>query len=186
VLTHRGELEYQLAIEADAAGELPDSSVADAIEAITEAWKSAETRTVHPLTPQPAFTADHVAAGRQAFRTKGCSQCHGEDGRGLTPDNLRGDLKDAWGNPIMAADLTSGMLHGGREPIDVYRRISTGINGTPMPGFRDALAGEAETLWNLASYVLYVSNRRRAGEVPEAGVATSTRPAGAATPAQGD
>lgn len=171
-LTHRGELEVQLTAEADASGELPDDIVTEFIGDILEKWNDAESKIVYPLTPQPILTVDNVIAGKKAFLTKGCAKCHGEDGRGLTPDNLRGDLKDMWGHKTMAADLTSGMLHGGREPLDIYRRISSGINGTPMPGFRDTFAAEPETIWNLASYVLYVSNRRRAGEIPHAGTTT--------------
>ena len=62
------------------------------------------------------------------------------------------------------------MLHGGQEPIDIYRRILNGINGTPMPGFKSALQNEPETIWNLVSYVLEISNRRRFGEKIPAGL----------------
>jgi mono/diheme cytochrome c family protein len=88
---------------------------------------------------------------------------YGEDGRGLTQENVG---TDAWGFSTRAADLTSGMLRGGRQPLDIYRRISSGINGTPMPSFHNALAEEPETIWNLAHYVLSVSNRRREGILP--------------------
>ncbi|MBI3860542.1 MAG: cytochrome c, partial [Planctomycetia bacterium] len=134
-------------------------------------------RATHPLSAETKFTAEQVAAGKQAFLTRGCSKCHGEDGRGQTPDNLRGDLKDVWGHITIAADLTSGLLHGGRRPEDVYRRIFNGITGTPMPSFQAALASEPETFWNLVSYVLYVSNRRRAGEIPDAGLMSLPAPA---------
>ena len=71
---------------------------------------------------------------------------------------------DVWGQPAPAADLTAGMLHGGRRPVDIYRRISSGINGTPMPGFGQALAAEPETIWQLVHYVLaVVDNRTVAG-----------------------
>jgi mono/diheme cytochrome c family protein len=172
-LTHRGELEMQLVAEADSSGELPEDVVAEFIGDIVEKWTDAESNIVYPMTPQPILAVENVAAGKKAFLSKGCSKCHGEDGRGLTPDNLRGDLKDMWGHKTMAADLTSGMLHGGREPLDIYRRISSGINGTPMPGFRASFVAEPETIWNLVSYVLYVSNRRRAGAIPEAGLTTT-------------
>jgi mono/diheme cytochrome c family protein len=189
VLTHRGELEIQLAGEAAASDELPDDVIADLKNLVLERWTEAETMGTHPLAPQPKFTAEHVAAGRKAFLTRGCSKCHGEDGRGQTPDNLRGDLKDAWGHATKAADLTSGLLHGGRRPEDVYRRIFNGITGTPMPSFQSALASEPETIWDLVSYVLYVSNRRRAGEIPEAGLMAlpvETPPAETAPAAQSE
>ena len=35
---------------------------------------------------------------------------------------------DSWGNPTKAADLTSGMLRGGTESLDIYRHIDAGIS----------------------------------------------------------
>jgi mono/diheme cytochrome c family protein len=189
VLTHRGELEIQLAGEAEASEELPEDVVADLKNLVMERWTEAETKGTYPLTPQSKFTAEQVVAGRKEFLTRGCSKCHGEDGRGQTPDNLRGDLKDAWGHATKAADLTSGLLHGGRRPEDVYRRIFNGITGTPMPSFQQVLSSEPETFWNLVSYVLYVSNRRRAGEIPEAGLMAlpvENLPVESASPAQSE
>lgn len=158
VLSRRGELEYLLASEAEAAEELEEESIADYVDTVKGRWAEAGSIPTQPLTPQPELTAERAAAGREAFLTKGCSKCHGEDGRGHTKDNIG---RDVWGHSTRAADLTSGMLRGGQEPIDIYRRILNGINGTPMPGFRGALESEPETLWNLVSYVLEVSGRRR-------------------------
>jgi mono/diheme cytochrome c family protein len=170
VLTHRGELEFQLAGEAEASEELAPDVVTELVGSVLAPWKEAQSNASQPLSAQPVFTAEHVALGKKAFLTRGCSKCHGEDGRGQTPENLRGDLKDFWGHPTKAADLTSGLLHGGHRPEDVYRRIFNGISGTPMPSFQTNLGSEPDTFWNLVSYVLYVSNRRRAGEIPEAGL----------------
>lgn len=169
MLTHRGELEFQLAAEAAAAEEVDTEGVDDLVAGIVDMWNEAEGQIVTPLTPQPVFTIENLQAGREAFLTRGCSKCHGEDGRGQTVDNLRGDLKDAWGFTTRAADLSSGMLHGGRQPEDIYRRIYSGINGTPMPGFSSAITDKPEEFWNLVSYVLYVSGKRRAGVIPTAG-----------------
>jgi cytochrome c oxidase cbb3-type subunit 2 len=115
----------------------------------------------------PVITADHVRAGKEAFLTKGCSKCHGDDGRGQTKENIG---VDSWGFPTKAADLTSGMLRGGTESLDIYRHIDSGINGTPMPSFRSSLQQEPETVWNLVAYVLYLSNERRNGAIPPAGI----------------
>ncbi|RPI84584.1 MAG: hypothetical protein EHM42_07395 [Planctomycetaceae bacterium] len=150
-------------------------------------WNAAEATPVNPETAMPVFTAVHVTRGKQAFLTKGCSKCHGDDGRGQTKDNLDAKLVDVWKNPTRAADLTSGMLHGGREPIDIYRRIYAGINGTPMPEFKTALASEPDTVWDLVSYVLYVSNARRRlpEKIPEAGSLVGLPRALAGAAAQG-
>ena len=63
-----------------------------------------------------------------------------------------------------------GMLHGGRRPIDIYRRIYSGINGTPMPSSKDPSAGEtpeqrSEKLWHLVHFVTAVIEHN---EVPPA------------------
>lgn len=160
-LTHRGELEVLLAAEAESAEELPDDLVADLVSAVLGPWKQAESQVVLPVSPQPELSKATIEAGRQAFLSKGCSKCHGEDGRGKTRDNVG---TDAWGFATNAADLTSGMLRGGTQPVDVYRRIFGGINGTPMPAFKDALAAEPDTIWNLVHYVMHVSQGRRRGE----------------------
>lgn len=182
MLSLRGELEAALAYEAEAEDAVDPEIIPESIEGILGRWKQAELDEVHPLTPvPPVITAEMVHAGRAAFLSRGCSKCHGEDGRGQTRDNIG---KDTWGNVTKAADLTSGLLHGGHEPLDVYRRINSGINGTPMPGFRALLQQEPDTLWNLAAYVLYVSNQRRSKVMPAPGVFSKTTPeAGTAVPA---
>ncbi|WP_158520901.1 c-type cytochrome [Fuerstiella marisgermanici] len=167
VLAQRGELEYQLAMEAEAAEELDEDFIPEFIEDVVNRWQTAKTSLTQPLTPQPELTEARAKQGREAFLSKGCSKCHGDDGRGHTKDNIG---KDSWGHATRAADLTSGMLHGGQEPIDIYRRILNGINGTPMPGFKSSLQSEPETIWNLVAYVLEVSNRRRYGTKIPAGL----------------
>lgn len=153
-LTRRGELERELALESAVGGELTSDLVDKTVDDILYFWNEAEGQVVQPLSPQPAFTDDRIARGRDAFIARGCSKCHGDDGKGQTAENLRGGLKDYWGHTIRAADLTSGRLKGGREPLDVYRRILGGINGTPMPSFKATLWTEPESIWDLTAYVL--------------------------------
>jgi mono/diheme cytochrome c family protein len=125
-----------------------------------------------PRTPEPELTEERAARGRELFLKDGigCLKCHGDDGRGRTKENLAGDLRDKWGYPTRAADLTSGFLRGGQEPIDVYRRIMGGINGTPMPAFETAFRDNPDAVWDLVAYVKYITNRRRAGESPPPGL----------------
>lgn len=175
VLAQRGELEFQLVMEADASEELDPEYIPEFVGDVTNRWLSAKLNFTHPISPQPAFTPEVVELGRKAFLSKGCSGCHGEDGRGHTPENFR--RNDTWGHPTRAADLTSGMLRGGQEPIDVYRRILNGINGSPMPGFKSALQKEPDTIWHLVSFVLDVNNRRRFGSEFTAGLMKEYRTA---------
>lgn len=73
------------------------------------------------------------------------------------------------------------MLHGGQRPIDVYRRIYGGINGSPMPAFKDALAPEPDSIWHLTHYILHLADQRRRGVQFEPG----SPAAAAAAPATG-
>lgn len=181
-LSRRGELELQMVGLAEAEDALDDELIkTELLPTVLNKWAEAISVEVQPLTPQPRFTSDHVAAGKQAFLTRGCSKCHGEDGRGQTKDN-RGT--DGWGFPTRAADLTSGMLHGGNRPVDIYRRIYGGINGTPMPSFANVLKEEPETIWNLVAYVMSISGRRRMGEVPPPGALNPYLPRDAAASAE--
>ena len=172
VLTHRGELENALILEAEfvleeegddekETKELQNEYIADLVDNIVKKWQDAEGATVFPVTTQPRFTAEHVERGYHAFLSVGCHKCHGADGRGASDSE---DFKDGWNYRTKAADITSGMLHGGDEPLDVYRRIHSGINGTPMPKFSAALKANPDTLWDLTAYVMYLANDRRRGK----------------------
>lgn len=179
LLSTRGEMEYRVMRVADqelggkldmedaapeeiaeAEQEVPDidsAIFADEARFVADSWAAAGDAIVRPLTPQTPATDDAVAAGARAFVALNCYKCHGRDGRGNRAQDVG---KDDWGHTAYAADLTSGMLHGGRRPVDIYRRIYAGINGTPMPAFAqpDSAAGETEhersdTIWNLVHFV---------------------------------
>jgi mono/diheme cytochrome c family protein len=167
VLTHRGELEAELAEEAEVSEAIEPGRVPEMVAAVLNRWATARGQVVYPATPMPAFTTALVDQGKKAFLGMACIQCHGEDGRGQLATNVG---VDAWGNPTKAADLTSGMLRGGTDPLDIYRHIDAGINGTPMPSFHNSVQAEPEKVWHLVAYVLHVADSRRTGQIPEAGL----------------
>lgn len=120
---------------------------------------------VVPLTPQPRFTNQHILKGKIIYEKVGCVGCHDLNGRGL----IQGYNKyDDWNILTRAADLTSGIFHGGEEPIDIYRRIYVGIKGTPMPtamkskDMQAYLNEDKDAVWNLVAYVMSLSEKRRA------------------------
>ncbi len=117
------------------------------IETFSDAFKTRGT----PLTPKPVRASpDVIARGREVYQRAKCWECHGEAGRGDGPSAPT--LTDDAGNPIAAADLQKGWrLKGGREAREIFLRLSTGMDGTPMPSYSDAL-GEEER-WALAHYV---------------------------------
>jgi mono/diheme cytochrome c family protein len=166
-LTRRGELESKLAEAAEFDDQIEEAKVPELVAEIVGKWQAARSQVVYPSSPMPIFTRANVDQGKTAFLSIGCSKCHGEDGRGMMASNVG---TDAWGNPTKAADLTSGMLRGGTEPLDIYRHIDAGINGTPMPSFKDTLKAKPEMAWNLVSYVLQVAEIRRDGKIPDSGI----------------
>jgi mono/diheme cytochrome c family protein len=161
-LTHRGELEQLLAAQAEAEGELDSETAQSLADNIIAQWREGEENLVEPATRMPRMTAESIAQGAEIFQKRECFKCHGRNGRGGLAGGIEVGL-DAWGQKTAAADLTSGMLHGGQHPLDVYRRIYAGINGTPMPAFKDALAGQPDDVWHLTHYVLDLADQRRRG-----------------------
>ena len=108
----------------------------------------------------PRGNADVVAEGESLYRDlAGCGACHGEEGRGDGESSPT--LADDGDFPIRAADLTENWLfNGGGEVEDIYRRLLTGLDGTPMPSLADVItAGEMtyDQLWAIAHYVRSLS-----------------------------
>ena len=87
--------------------------------------------------------------GRVTFQTT-CATCHGPEGAGDGP--AAPALRTECGEPITPADLRLPRLRSGPEPRDIYRTITTGLNGTPMVGFGETLSDEQR--WELVAYIL--------------------------------
>jgi DMSO reductase family type II enzyme heme b subunit len=99
----------------------------------------------------PPVAADALEKGKEIYGRLGCAGCHGELGRtdGATATMLKEDL----GNPIRPADLTKAWtFRGGATREDIFRVLSTGLNGTPMPSYQEALKDDER--WHLTDYIL--------------------------------
>ena len=102
------------------------------------------------LPSAPTATKESVELGKKLFEENGCVKCHGTLGRGDGPSAPT--LTDDWGYPIRAADLTqSWTFRGGSSREDIFRAMSTGLNGTPMPSFADAL--NVEQRWAITDFI---------------------------------
>jgi mono/diheme cytochrome c family protein len=102
------------------------------------------------LPAAPKSTKASIELGKKLYEETGCVKCHGALGRGDGPSAPT--LVDDWGHPIRAADLAqSWTLRGGSSREDIFRTMSTGFNGTPMPSFADALT--AEQRWAITDYI---------------------------------
>ncbi len=101
---------------------------------------------------------ESIEKGRELFQKLECFKCHGNEGRGNGPSALT--LTDDKGDPILPRNLTLNWhFRGGGEAKDIYMRINTGLNGTPMPSFTDSLDNEKS--WHLANYVRSLSPATR-------------------------
>ena len=105
--------------------------------------------------PSGGTSKEALQVGRQFYDSIGCRKCHGDQGRGDGPSAPT--LKDDAGHPIFAADLHENWrFNGGPTTTDIYERLRTGLDGTPMPSFSDLLDQKFLTeteLWRVAEYV---------------------------------
>jgi mono/diheme cytochrome c family protein len=108
----------------------------------------------------PAATSESIELGKKAYEENGCLKCHGTLGRGDGPS--ASTLIDDLGHPIRAADLTQPWtFRGGPSREDIFRTMTTGLNGTPMPSFADALTPEQR--WAITDFITSLSS----GSEPE-------------------
>ncbi len=138
-----------------------------------------------------------VARGKEVFESEvaACAKCHGKEGRGDGPQQDYDDWTKDWtvrigidpadeaaqvplvargalpAHKIVPRDFREGLFRGGSEPEHLYRRISAGIDGTPMP----AATLPEEDIWHLVNFVRSLAEPAK--EEP------LTEPAKAATPA---
>ena len=103
--------------------------------------------------PAPAPSAELINHGKDVWQSAKCWECHGHTGKG--DGEKAAGLKDDFGFPVRPANLTSGQFKSGPAVEDIFRTMSTGLSGTPMPSYRDSLS-EADR-WALAYYILSLS-----------------------------
>lgn len=100
---------------------------------------------------------EKIGVDAKAAQAANCVSCHKDYGR-------QAYFKwDEWGTLVQPRDLTRGNFRGGRRPIDVYRRIHSGINGSGMTNFAKL---SPEHLWDLVNFVQtmpYPGMRRQMG-----------------------
>lgn len=137
-----------------------------------------------------------IERGREIFHgaIANCAGCHGPGGNGqivtldfddwtkefttrigLTPTNRDAirPMRDAGAlppRPIHPRRLRSGVFRGGGEPETIFRRITQGIAGTPMPGVEwtaepSGTGLTTDQIWDLVAYVLSLHESDEVAEV---------------------
>jgi DMSO reductase family type II enzyme heme b subunit len=108
-----------------------------------------------PRLGEPPGASDQLRKrGAEVFQTDtggGCYKCHGNQGRGNGKE--AGTHKDDPGYLVLPADLTKGWRYKnwGHSPKDIFRAVSLGLNGTPMPGYDGAI--ESQDRWAVTYFV---------------------------------
>ncbi|MCA9047996.1 MAG: c-type cytochrome [Planctomycetaceae bacterium] len=166
----RGESRQEItdALKAFYVEDLPDYLNDDA-DALTDGWTAAEEEdsVIVPSVPRVTNDVESRRRGRELFvgATLNCVNCHGIGGRGDGPQTRdfelvdgrprpHAGLHDEWGQLVKPRDLTSGIYRGGRRPVDIFRRIYSGINGAKMPAFGGKITDEQ--MWDVVNYVLSI------------------------------
>src|SRR5687768_7398298 len=102
----------------------------------------------------PGSTPESIELGKKLYVDNGCIKCHGNLGRSDGPSAP--SLTDDYGYPIRAANLAQRWtFRGGSSREDIFRTMSTGLNGTPMPSFADALPPDQR--WAITDYIASLS-----------------------------
>jgi mono/diheme cytochrome c family protein len=172
--------------EEDSLDEDRDLLVEELLLPIADVWMAADDFVIRP-DQESAPRADRalselatsVAKGRELFygTRANCFSCHGEtglgDGQTTEYDDWNKAVKeletDHEGTDIAALglltprtakprNLRKGVYSGGRRPLDLYWRVYSGINGTPMPAVGPAQVGgegvlSSEEIWNLVDFI---------------------------------
>ncbi|GAA5506569.1 cytochrome c [Novipirellula caenicola] len=154
------------------------------IQEVIRSWVSAEDAVVEVPAAPPANDTDSIERGRELFHGQiaNCVGCHGPQGNGaavtLDYDDWTKEYSTRLGltptdrdamkpfrkagapkpRPIIPRRLQGGVFRGGGDGETLYRRITQGVAGTPMPSLEvtETESGKGLTpdqVWDLVHYV---------------------------------
>ena len=96
--------------------------------------------------PEPPFDEARRARGERLY-LEACASCHGPNGRRLRND----PMPDFEGNHTLPTNIVGGVFKGGAGGAAIYSRLHLGMDGTAMPGYRDAYG--TDEIWDLVHTV---------------------------------
>ena len=107
----------------------------------------------------PPYSEESALKGKELYSLNECNGCHGDSGRGSGVSAPT--LEDGFGETkyhIRPADLTKRWtFRRGATREDMYRAFTTGLNGTPMPSYKDSITPEDR--WHLVNYIYSLSEK---------------------------
>jgi len=104
----------------------------------------------------PPVTPELIARGKELFTKQKCVDCHGQSGRG--DGKLADSLIDAWKHAVFVHDITDpNALKSGHTVKDLFRTVTSGLDGTPMRSYANL---PAEDRWALVHYIRSIFSRK--------------------------
>ena len=120
---------------------LSGHEIADLVESIhallPEAWRGEKLPEPLAVPAIPPADGSMVREGRGLYLVLECWTCHGVNGDGRGPSTA--GLRDESGRPSRPADFRYDPLKAGRQPESLVATFVTGLNGTPMPSYGEAM-----------------------------------------------
>ena len=119
------------------------------IKSFSDRFKKEKPAESVKISEPPAPTPELLAKGQSLFTNLKCVQCHGKSLRG--DGKLADSLMDAWKHAVFVHDLTTpAYFKSGNQPKDIFRTLSTGLDGTPMESYAHI---PAQDRWALVHYI---------------------------------
>lgn len=128
-------------------------AVVQYLKTFSDRWQKEEPGEAVAVAPEPPISAASLKAGAERF-AESCAVCHGSEGRG---DGLvAASLADTWGHPVRPANFTlpagaPGGVKLGHDGRHLFKTLTSGVGGTPMPSFAASLT--PEQIWDIVHYV---------------------------------
>jgi len=107
---------------------------------------SSEVHMTPIVVPNPPPENRELAQQGMKLYREDCATCHGPKGRGDGPT-----VTDTPKLRNQVLDFTSGFFKRGSNLEDIYLTLRTGLDGTPMPSFAQALT--PDQTWAIAAYI---------------------------------
>lgn len=131
-------------------------ALATFVKSLRKDWAANEGETINiPSTPKDVFSKKpmFLASAMRGYKTfqENCATCHGT--QGLGDGESAASLVDDDNMPIKPANYTRPYIKSGRSARDIFKAITTGLDGTPMPSFGEVFSETQR--WELVSYVMF-------------------------------